>query len=281
MDSTLNKRREKRGINSFLSSLVKNMDEQQKRVQQRFGPNAAAYASSRNHAQGESLQRLITLMQPQASWRVLDVATGAGHTALAFAPLVREAVASDITPQMLSQAEKLASERGVTNLVTKIADAERLPFEDATFDAVTCRIAPHHFNNVQQFVSECARALKAGGLLGIADNIAPEDEAGALYIDDYEKLRDPSHVRCLPPSEWKACFANAGLSLLHEERVAKQIGFEEWCSHQKTPADVMAQLREVLLSAPAGVKAHLKPAFIDDVLNFSMVEGVFVCRKPE
>jgi ubiquinone/menaquinone biosynthesis C-methylase UbiE len=255
------------------------MEEQQKLVQERFGPNAEAYAVSRNHAQGKSLQRLVELMQPQSSWRTLDVATGAGHTALAFAQLVREAVATDITPQMLAQAEKLAVERGVTNLVTQIADAEQLPFEASSFDAVTCRIAPHHFNDVQQFVTECARVLKAGGLLGIADNIAPEDAGDAAYIDDFEKLRDPSHMRCLPPSEWKACFVNAGLALLHEDRVEKHVTFDEWCAHQKTPAPVMAQLREVLLNAPDGVKAHLKPAFIDEVLNFSMVEGVFVCRK--
>jgi SAM-dependent methyltransferase len=59
-------------------------------------------------------------------------------------------------------------------------------------------LPPHHFNDVQQFVNECARVLKAGGLLGIADNIAPEDAADAAYIDDFEKLRDPSHARCLP-----------------------------------------------------------------------------------
>lgn len=257
------------------------MNEQDKLVQERFGPNAAAYAVSRNHAQGKSLQRLVELMQPASSWRVLDVATGAGHAALAFAPLVREVVASDITPQILSQAEQLAVERGVTNVQTKIADAEHLPFDDASFDAVTCRIAPHHFNDVQRFVNECARVLKAGGILGIADNIAPENAADAKYIDDYEILRDPSHVRCLPPSAWKACFANAGLALLHEDEVAKHVTFDEWCGHQKTPADVMAQLREVLLNAPDGVKAHLKPTFIDGVLQFSMVEGVFVGKKTE
>lgn len=255
------------------------MDEQDKLVQERFGPNAAAYAVSRNHAQGKSLQRLVELMQPASNWRVLDVATGAGHAALAFAQLVREVIASDITPQMLAETERLAGERGVTNLQTRIADAEQLPFEDASFDAVTCRIAPHHFNDVQRFVSECARVLKAGGLLGIADNIAPENVSDAIYIDDYEKLRDPSHVRCLPPSEWKACFANAGLTQMHEDHVEKHVTFDEWCGHQKTPADVMAQLREVLLNAPAGVQAHLKPTFIDGVLHFSMVEGVFVCKK--
>ncbi len=255
------------------------MDEQQKIVQERFGPNAAAYATSRNHAQGLSLQRLVELVQPAPDWRVLDVATGAGHAALAFAQLVREVVATDITPQMLAQAEQLASERGITNLKTEIADAERLPFSAASFDAVTCRIAPHHFNEVQQFVNECARVLRAGGLLGIADNIAPEDAADAKYIDDFEILRDPSHTCCLSPSAWKTCFANAGLTLLHEDRVEKHVTFDEWCGHQKTPADVMAQLREVLLNAPAGVKAHLKPTFIDGVLHFSMVEGIFVCRK--
>jgi ubiquinone/menaquinone biosynthesis C-methylase UbiE len=248
-------------------------------AQERFGPNAAAYAVSRNHAQGLSLQRLVELMQPASHWRVLDVATGAGHAALAFAPLVREVIASDITPQMLAQAKQLAGERGITNLQTEIADAERLPFDDATFDAVTCRIAPHHFQDVQRFVNECARVLKAGGLLGIADNIAPEDAGDAKYIDDYEILRDPSHVRCFAPSAWKACFASAGLALLHEDHVEKQVSFEAWCGHQKTPADVMAQLREILLNAPEGVQAHLKPTFIDGVLHFSMVEGVFVCKK--
>ena len=65
------------------------------------------------HAKGESLARLVALVAPQSSWRLLDVATGAGHTALAFAPHVAKVIASDITDQMLAEARKLAAERGV------------------------------------------------------------------------------------------------------------------------------------------------------------------------
>lgn len=248
-------------------------------AQQIFGANAAAYATSRTHAQGKSLQRLVELTQPQPDWHVLDVATGAGHTALAFAPHVASVIASDITPQMLAQAEKLARERGLTNVETKIADATHLPFDDASFDLVTSRIAPHHFADVQRFVNECARVLKPGGLLAVDDNIAPEDAGAATYIDDYERLRDPSHARCLPLSEWRACFERAGLAVLHSETIEKQIGFEEWCGHQKTPPDVMAALRERLLAAPEAAEAQLKPVTEDGVLKFSMVEGIVIGRK--
>lgn len=247
--------------------------------QQIFGANAAAYATSRTHAQGKSLQRLVELTQPQAHWRVLDIATGAGHTALAFAPHVASVIASDITPQMLAQAEKLARERGLTNVEAKIADAAQLPFEAASFDLATSRIAPHHFANVQQFVDECARVLKPGGLLAVDDNIAPEDADAAKYIDDYERLRDPSHVRCLPLSEWRVCFERARLTVLHTETIEKQIGFEEWCGHQKTPPDVMTALREMLLAAPDAAKAQLKSVTEDGVLKFSMVEGIVIGRK--
>jgi ubiquinone/menaquinone biosynthesis C-methylase UbiE len=249
-------------------------------AQQIFGANAAAYATSRTHAQGKSLQRLVELTQPQPTWHVLDVATGAGHTALAFAPHVAHVIASDITPQMLAQAEALAQERGLTNVTTQIADAAHLPFDDASFDLVTSRIAPHHFADVQQFVNECARVLKPSGLLAVDDNIAPEDTEAAAYIDDYERLRDPSHVRCLPLSEWRTCFEQAGLTVLQAETMEKQIGFEEWCGHQKTPPEVMAVLRDMLLDAPEAAQVQLKPVTEDGVLRFSMVEGIVVGRKP-
>ena len=79
-------------------------------VQQKFGAAAADYAASTVHAKGESLARLVALVDPQHHWRVLDVATGAGHTALALAPHVEHVVASDITAEMLAEAGKLAAQ---------------------------------------------------------------------------------------------------------------------------------------------------------------------------
>jgi ubiquinone/menaquinone biosynthesis C-methylase UbiE/enamine deaminase RidA (YjgF/YER057c/UK114 family) len=247
-------------------------------AQQVFGANAAAYATSRTHAQGASLGRLIELVQPQAHWRALDIATGAGHTALAFAPHVAEIIATDVTPEMLAQAARLAAQRGLANVSTEIADAEHLPFSAGEFDLVTCRIAPHHFSDVPGFVAECARVLTPGGILAVVDNIAPEDGDAARYIDDYERTRDPSHVRCLPAGEWRAHFERAGFVVTHDERIVKRIGFDEWCGHQNTPAELRVRLREMLLAAIGVAREQLDPAGVDGALTFCMVEGVFVGR---
>jgi hypothetical protein len=56
-------------------------------AQERFGTYAATYATSRSHAKGGSLPRLVELLAPQPAWTALDIATGAGHVALALAQL--------------------------------------------------------------------------------------------------------------------------------------------------------------------------------------------------
>ena len=133
-------------------------------VQHQFGANAANYSTSAVHAKGASLARLVNLVKPGKDWIVLDIATGAGHTAAAFAPHVAKVIASDLTPEMLEEAHKLAKAKGLANMETATADAEQLPFGDRSFDLVTCRIAPHHFPDVAAFVAESWRVLKSGGI---------------------------------------------------------------------------------------------------------------------
>src|SRR4029078_12698061 len=139
-------------------------------VQQQFGAHAAAYATSTVHAKGASLSRLVELVQPKSTWQALDVATGAGHTALAFAPHVARVIASDLTAEMLVVAARLANAKASATMDTAPADAEALLFEDARFDLVTCRIAPHHFPDIPTFVGEVWRTLKPGGTVAAVDN---------------------------------------------------------------------------------------------------------------
>src|SRR6266566_7649604 len=103
-------------------------------VQERFGTFAATYATSRPHARGNSLLRLVELVAPRETWIALDIATGAGHVALALASCLAHVVASDLTPQMLGVARGLARERGILNMSFADTRAEALPFADATFD---------------------------------------------------------------------------------------------------------------------------------------------------
>src|SRR5262249_22631474 len=55
-------------------------------VRRQFGLNAQRYVESYDHAKGESLERMVEVVDPRPDWTVLDIATGGGHTALEFAP---------------------------------------------------------------------------------------------------------------------------------------------------------------------------------------------------
>src|SRR6266508_3704887 len=141
--------------------------------QAQFGQNAAEYLTSRPHAQGKSLTRMVALARPQPHWHVLDVATVAGHTAYAFAPHVKRVWATDVTDEMLDLVRGEVVKRGLANMRVAHAKAEALPFEDAVFDLVTCRIAPHHFDSIAAFLDETRRVLKPDGTFALVDNVVP------------------------------------------------------------------------------------------------------------
>lgn len=251
-------------------------------VRQQFGPNAANYASSAVHAKGSSLDRLVSLMEPEPSWRMLDIATAAGHTAFAFAPSVREVVASDLIEEMLVVARGQAAERGLDNVVFQEADAEELPFEDASFDGVTCRIAPHHFPRPERFVAEVARVLRPGGRFGLVDNMVDLD--AAEFVNHFEERRDPSHVWALSLEEWLGLVEQAELSIVSVEKLVKRMEFATWADNMSVPEPVRATLLADLETAPAAAVTYLQPDLgapgDQAVAAFHLTEGVVVAEKP-
>jgi ubiquinone/menaquinone biosynthesis C-methylase UbiE len=245
-------------------------------VLQQFGENAEAYVKSPVHAKGTSLKRLIELVNPQADWEVLDVATGAGHTALTFAAFVAQVTATDITPKMLAQAENLAAQQNINNIVFETADAGTLPYPESTFDLVTCRIAPHHFPDIRAFVREAVRVLKPGGVLAVVDNIVPEGSTGD-YVNAFEKLRDPSHVRCWSLETWHNTFRQVGLRITHQETLAKRLDFQFWA--QRHDPRMQAYLQAILWEAGPQAAAFLQPQLVDGGLSFRLVEGILTGQK--
>lgn len=249
-------------------------------VQRQFGASAPEYATSRVHADRASLARLVDLVGPSAGWRALDVATGAGHTALAFAPHVASVVATDITPEMLAVVARAIAARGTGNVTTRAADAEALPFGEGSFELVTCRIAPHHFPRVDLFLAEALRVLTPGGVLAVVDNFAPDDEEAARELDAIERLRDPSHVHCLRLGEWRAAIRAAGFELVHEAVDAKRLEFLDWARRMQVSDVVARELRRRLLDARPALAAFLRPEADGDDVRFVLGEAAFIGRKP-
>ena len=253
-------------------------DKQKARVQSQFGASAEGYATSEIHSKGESLGVLIELIKPQSEWRVLDVATGAGHTALSFAPHVAHVVASDLTEPMLAKAVELAGIRGLTNIETRTADAESLPFDDSSFDLVTCRLAFHHFPNSQQAIGEFARVLKPSGILGFTDNITVPNKQAAGYYNAYEKLRDPSHHWVYPLVRLQAMFEKAGFQIEATRQLSKELEFHKWADRQHVSDADKDKLLEMMRQIPEVLQPLFAPRWADGTMYFTLHEVVLVAH---
>jgi SAM-dependent methyltransferase len=111
--------------------------------------------------------------------RVLDVAAGTGNAAIPAAQRGANVTASDLTPELLDAGRARADAAGVT-LEWVEADAERLPFDDGSYDVVMSAIgvmfAPHH----QAAADELVRVCRPGGTVGLL-SWAPDGMLGALF----------------------------------------------------------------------------------------------------
>lgn len=226
-------------------------------AREQFDRQAAHYNARWASWSDETLQKMLAFADPQPAWRVLDVATGTGFTALAFAPHVREVVGTDISAGMLAQAQKRAAEAGIGNVTWQEAPAEALPFPEASFDLVTVRIAPHHFQSVLAFVTEAARVLRPGGALVVGDTTVPDDDPeAAAWQNIVERERDPSHVANLSPRQWQAVLAQAGFTVTALDTASGRIRIplSAWLETAGCDAQRSARVRQRFANAPASAR---------------------------
>jgi len=240
-----------------------------------FGASADEYPRS-DHREGDDLERL-------ASWcdgasRALDAATGAGHTAGALADAgVPNVVAADASHSMV--ATSVDSFPGVVGVV---ADAERLPFPPETFDAVTCRIAAHHFPAPETFVDEVSRVLRPGGVFAFEDNVVPDDDTLGSFLNHVEEARDPTHVESYRTSTWHRWMENAGFAVEGTEHLAKRIDVQAWLDRiGSLDTEQKARVRRTLAEAPEPVLDFFDIRFENGAVeSFGSPKALIRARKP-
>lgn len=252
------------------------IDSKKQQTADRFGKHAEGYATSQGHAAGADLAIVLELLKPQPHWHVLDVATGAGHTAALVAPHVESVVASDISPGMLNQAARGFAAKGLHNASTVLSDVEQLAFAAESFDAVTSRIAPHHFYDIKAAVAEMARVLKPEGVLVIEDNIAPQAKRLDRFINDLEKARDNTHVRSYTKSEWRSMLIDAGFRVVRIRNYRKKHDIAEWVGRSELTETEKQALYDTFASAPDWARKRFVIEYVDGVAVSFMDEKLIL-----
>ena len=231
-------------------------------IQKQFGATAAGYATSSSHSQGATLRDLLELADVQTGDWVLDVATGTAHSAMAMPPGAGVVIGADLTLGMMRAGRAVAEERGIGHLRFVQADVHALPFADGSFERVVSRIAPHHFSDIRLAVREMARVTAPGGRVAVIDGSTPDDAEVDRFVDTLERLHDPTHGRNFTAREWREFYGQAGLDVLevrpelYDAMGGRSLG--EWSARSHCSAATLKQMREMLLGAPARIRAALR-----------------------
>jgi ubiquinone/menaquinone biosynthesis C-methylase UbiE len=147
------------------------------------------------------------------------------------------------------------------------------------FDAVTCRIAAHHFLDCVKAVREMARVLKPGGRLVLEDNSIPADAELDRFLNGVECIRDVTHVRAYNEAEWRAMLAGAGLRVLHSQIHQKVHNVAHWLERAGLDEAGKQRVYAAMAAASPAARRHFeiveeagRPAFFTDDKLILMAE---------
>lgn len=184
---------------------------------------------------GETLAETLDL-PPEST--VLDVAAGNGNATLAFARRWCRATSTDYVDTLLACGRRRAAAEGL-DVAFQLADAENLPFADASFDAVVSTFGAMFTPDQARAASELLRVCRPGGRIGLA-NWTPESFVGQLFATLGRHVAPPPGVRS--PALWgsrpwlEESFGPAASSVVVTER--------DFVFRYRTPAHFVAVFRD-------------------------------------
>ena len=162
----------------------------------------SAWSSGDYAVVGTTLQivgeQLAEAMDLRAGERVLDIAAGNGNATLAAARRWCEVTSTDYVEALLARGQKRAEAEGL-RVVFQTADAEDLPFADASFDAVMSTFGAMFSPDQSRSADEMVRVCRSGGRVGLA-NWTPDGFIGQMFKTIGKHLPPPSGVKS--PALW-------------------------------------------------------------------------------
>lgn len=229
MHTTLEQPKTKVTINK-LNEELEQIRDQQRESWNKFSPGWKKWDDMTMNFLKPMGDEIIRLLNVDDNEIILDVATGTGEPGLTIASMMRngKVIAQDIAEGMLEVARENAMHRGILNFETVRSDISSLPFDDNTFDAISCRFGFMFFPDMLIAAKEMVRVLKPGGRIAASFWNVPEKNfwitAALGTINGMMEIPPPVQgapgmFRCAKEGIMHELFQNAGLKNITQKEV--------------------------------------------------------------
>lgn len=226
---------------------------------------------------------IIRSLQPKGADVVLDIAAGTGEPGLTIATMLTDGhvVVTDLSPDMIEIAKENAQRRGIANIKAQTCDVSELPFDDHTFDAVSCRFGFMFFPDMELAAKEMVRVLKPGGRIATSVWNVPEKNDWVTAI--MSRIRAnvdlppappdaPGIFRCAKDGLMVDLFRNAGLNNVVQSEVLGTMHYGTIDTYWQMMTEMAAPVVTALSNANSETQAKIKTE-VYDALQSSYPNG--------
>jgi SAM-dependent methyltransferase len=225
---------------------------------------------------GQEMIRLLALADDGVH---LDIASGTGEPGLSIAAQLPKGrvVLTDLSEAMLAGASSKAEKQALGNVEVRVCGVDDLPFEDASFDSVSCRFGFMFFPDIRGAVSELVRKLRPGGRISTAVWAEPDGNAwatipmGAISAEVALTPPEPDApgiFRCAAPGSIAAIFRDAGLHDVTESDVRGSLELESGADYWTFLTEVTAPVVAVLVGVDGATSDRIRAATIEKAEAF-------------
>lgn len=218
--------------------------------------------------------KIIEFIKPEGPQGILDIASGTGEPGLSIATMLEggKVVMTDIAEDMLAIAKENAVSRNIVNTETIVSDVSNLPFDNNSFDSISCRFGYMFFPDMQMAANEMNRVLKPSGKIAISVWNIPEKNfwvtaiMGTIkkHIDIPENPSGaPGMFRCCKPGLMKEIFEKAGFKNISEQEVTSSLN----CGTLDRYWSMMTEIGAPIVTALSKADNHLKEQIKNEVFE--------------
>lgn len=244
--------------------------------------------------------RLVADARVRSGLRVLDLGSGTGYPALLAAQAVGangSVMGIDLAEHMLAVAEKKATRLGLQNVTFRVGDVSTLPFESASFDAVTSRFCLMFLPEIPKAAAEITRVLKPGGWVAVAVWSAPEKNPSiGLSLTAVKQVIDlpppdptaPGIFRLAKPGDLAGMLESAGLTNITDQEFLGEWSYSSPDEYYTSLMEIAAPVQNLMATLSEVQRLEVKRLIITAAsqfkrgahITFPFVVRMVAGRKP-